>query len=195
MNSKTKNNFTNFFQTMVLFGIVLIISQLLLTYVLGNEIVNGPSMEPTLYEGQKLLSVKNFKVKRNDIVVLKAPDKIDTLYIKRVIGLPGDKVASKNDILYINDKPIKQPYLTKEIKQKKLEQFNNTYGQSQSLYTNDFTLKSLFDVDRVPKGEYLVMGDNRPISHDGRSFGFVKRNSLSGKVLLRYWPLNKFRGF
>ena len=181
MNSKTKNNFTNFFQTMVLFGIVLIISQLLLTYVLGNEIVNGPSMEPTLYEGQKLLSVKNFKVKRNDIVVLKAPDKIDTLYIKRVIGLPGDKVASKNDILYINDKPIKQPYLTKEIKQKKL--------------TNDFTLKSLFDVDRVPKGEYLVMGDNRPISHDGRSFGFVKRNSLSGKVLLRYWPLNKFRGF
>ena len=56
MNSKTKNNFTNFFQTMVLFGIVLIISQLLLTYVLGNEIVNGPSMEPTLYEGQKLLS-------------------------------------------------------------------------------------------------------------------------------------------
>lgn len=195
MNSKTKNSLINFFQTMILFGIVLIISQLLLTYVLGNEIVNGPSMEPTLHEGQKLLSIKNFKVKRNNIVVLKAPDKIDTLYIKRVIGLPGDKVSSKNDVLYINDKPVKEPYLTPKTKQKGLEQFNNTYGQNQTQYTNDFTLQDLFHVDKIPKGEYLVMGDNRPISHDGRSFGFVKRSSLKGRIIVRYWPLNKLRGF
>ncbi|BDR56029.1 signal peptidase I [Xylocopilactobacillus apis] len=195
MNSKTNKSFTNFFQTMILFGIVLIISQLLLTYVIGNDVVNGPSMEPTLYNGERLLSARNFKVKRNDIVVLKAPDKVNQLYIKRVIGLPGDKVESKNDQLYINGKKIAQPYLSASKEKKGLAQFNSTYGANQTQYTNDFTLKQLFHVDRVPKGEYLVMGDNRPVSHDGRSFGFLKRSSLTGKIFVRYWPFNKFRFF
>lgn len=195
MNSKTNKSFTNFFETMILFGIVLIISQLLLTYVIGNDVVNGPSMEPTLYNGQRLLSARMFKVKRNDIVVVKAPDKVDTLYIKRVIGLPGDKVEAKNEQIYINGKKIDQPYLNSKKEQEGLEQFNNTYGQNQTQYTQDFTLQDLFHVDRVPEGEYLVLGDNRPVSHDGRAFGFLKRESLIGKVFVRYWPLNELKGF
>ncbi|BDR58105.1 signal peptidase I [Xylocopilactobacillus apicola] len=193
MDSKTNRSFTNFFQTMILFGVVLIISQLLLTYIVGNDVVNGPSMEPTLYNGQRLLSAKMFKPKRNDIVVLKAPDRPGDLYIKRVIGMPGDTVESKNDQLYINGKRVDQPYLSKEKEEKGLEQFNNVSGQNQSQYTIDFTLENLLHEKRVPEGEYLVMGDNRPVSHDGRSFGFVKRSSLIGKVFVRYWPINKFR--
>jgi signal peptidase I len=180
---------------MVLFGVVLIISQLLLTYVIGNDRVSGPSMEPTMYDGEKLISARMFKVKRNDIVVLKAPDKIDTLYIKRVIGMPGDKIESKNDQLYINDKKVDQPYLPKEKRKEILEHFNEFYGQNQTQYTMDFNLKERFHVDRVPEGQYLVMGDNRPVSHDGRDFGFVKRNALIGKVFVRYWPITKFKVF
>jgi signal peptidase I len=113
---------------------------------------------------------------------LKAPDQKGALYIKRVIGTPGDMVTSKNDKLYINGKNIPEPYL------------NNSYERKAhklgELYTNNFTLK-----ERVPKDSYFVMGDHRDVSKDSRYFGFVKRSALVGRVIFRYWPFNQWRTF
>ncbi|WEV50304.1 signal peptidase I [Lactobacillus sp. ESL0731] len=168
----------------VMMVVILGIFWLVFTYALSNDSVSGPSMQPTFENNDRLISVRHFEPKRNDVVVLLAPkaanDVPGALYIKRIIGLPGDKLVSKNDKMYINGKLFKEPYLDNSLKQA-----DNAAGQT---YTTNFTYK-------VPKGYYWVMGDHRDISKDSHIFGPVKRNALVGKVVLRYWPFNKIQGF
>ncbi|AWM73725.1 MULTISPECIES: signal peptidase I [Lactobacillus] len=153
-------------------------------FVLSNDEVSGPSMQPTFEDKDRLISVRNFTPKRNDVVVLLAPkaanDTPGAMYIKRVIGLPGDKIVSKNDKMYINGKRLAEPYLNNKYKKA-----DNDAGHT---YTTNFTYK-------VPKGYYWVMGDHRDISKDSHIFGPVKRENLVGKVTFRYWPFNKIQGF
>ena len=153
-------------------------------FVLSNDEVSGPSMQPTFEDKDRLISVRNFTPKRNDVVVLLAPkaanDTPGAMYIKRVIGLPGDKIVSKNDKMYINGKRLAEPYLNNKYKK--------AYNDAGRTYTTNFTYK-------VPKGYYWVMGDHRDISKDSHIFGPVKRENLVGKVTFRYWPFNKIQGF
>ncbi|WP_070489540.1 signal peptidase I, partial [Lactobacillus sp. HMSC08B12] len=114
--------------------------------------------------------------KRNDVVIIKAPDQANAMYIKRVIGLPGDTVQSKNDALYINGKKTAQPYL------------NNKYKKADRLagvnYTSNFKIK-------LKKNQYWVMGDHRDVSKDSRYFGPIKRSKILSKAVLRYWPVTQ----
>lgn len=158
---------------------------LLFRYVLANETVSGPSMQPTFESNDRIIAVRHTKLQRGDIVILDAPDAPGELYIKRIIGMPGDTIEAKNDTLYINGKPLKEPYLTQY--KKKLPK-----GQ---LYTNNFTLKQVTGVNRVPKDSYFVMGDHRDVSKDSRYFGFVKRSAIVGEVKLRYYPFNQIKVF
>nr|WP_225423671.1 signal peptidase I [Agrilactobacillus yilanensis] len=166
---------------LVFFGI----GQFLKTYVLANEEVQGPSMQPTFETGDRIIAYRHGKVERGDVIVLKAPDEPGAYYIKRVIGMPGDTVSSKNDTTYINGKKYSEPYLT--AYKKKL-----TPG---TLYTTNFTLKSLGMGNKVPKGEYFVMGDHRDVSKDSRMIGYIPKDSVVGVVKLRYWPISDLRTF
>ena len=78
-------------------------------FVFTPVVVKGDSMDPTLIDGERVIALKNTKVKRFDIVTFPAPDDEGKNYIKRVIGLPGDAVEYKNDKLYINDKEYDEP--------------------------------------------------------------------------------------
>lgn len=156
------------------------------SFILGNYIVDGPSMMPTLHNGDRLIVNKiNYRFsqpQRFDVVIFHATPTAD--YVKRVIGLPGDTIMYKNDQLYVNNKPVREPFLAplkKELHK----------GQ---LLTWNFTLKGLTGVTKVPKGKLWVMGDNRQDSVDSRfpQIGFVSENKVVGKVDLRYWPLNSF---
>lgn len=158
---------------------------LLFRFVLSNETVSGPSMQPTFQDGDRIIAVRNFTPKRGDIVILKAPDEPGALYIKRIIGVPGDTIESKNDVMYINGKAIKEPYLT---------QYKKKLAKGQ-LYTNNFSLQSLYGVKKVPKGCYFVMGDHRDVSKDSRMIGFIKRSAIVGEVKLRYYPFNQIKVF
>lgn len=157
---------------------------LLFHFVLVNVRVSGTSMQPTFEENNRMIAVRNFTPKRNDVVALIAPkaanDVPGSVYIKRVIGLPGDKLVSKNDKMYVNGKLISEPYLINKYKKA-----DNDAGQT---YTTNFTVK-------VPKGYYWVMGDHRDISRDSHIFGPVKRKNLMGKVVFRYWPFTKIQSF
>lgn len=158
---------------------------LLFRFVLSNETVSGPSMQPTFQDGDRIIAVRNFTPRRGDIVILKAPDEPGALYIKRIIGVPGDTIESKNDVMYINGKAIKEPYLT---------QYKKKLAKGQ-LYTNNFSLQSLYGVKKVPKDCYFVMGDHRDVSKDSRMIGFIKRSALVGEVKLRYYPFNQIKVF
>ncbi len=168
-------------------GIAFIIAIIIRSFILQNYVVEGVSMMPTLQNGNRLivnkLSYHVFQPKRFDIIIFHATPTAD--YVKRVIGLPGDTITYKNDVLYVNGKKVDEPYL-KPYKSKLLP------GQE---LTKDFSLDTLDSTGRVthvPKGKLFVMGDNRLNSEDSRYFGFVDESQIVGKVDLRYWPLNEF---
>ncbi|RLQ97260.1 signal peptidase I [Falsibacillus albus] len=171
------------FEWLKAFVIGLIIFVIIRAFFFSNYVVEGKSMMPTLQDGNKLVVNKiGYEIgslHRFDVIVFHATKEDD--YVKRVIGLPGDTIEYKNDILYVNGKPQKEPYLDKyksEVMDGKL--------------TGDFTLKELTNKEKVPKGKIFVLGDNRRNSMDSRIFGFVDESKVVGKVDLRYWPLKEW---
>lgn len=136
-------------------------------------------MEPTFEHQDRLLVNKRSEIQRFDMIVFDAPDS-DSLYIKRVIGIPGDSIEVKNDVLYVNGEEIKEPYIEK-----------NKDASPTDLITGNFTLQELTGETQVPDGKYFVMGDNRLYSKDSREFGFITEDSVIGEASFRYFPFNK----
>ncbi|TMN23057.1 signal peptidase I [Lentibacillus cibarius] len=147
----------------------------------ASYIVNGESMEPTLYDGNLLMVNKVVynltDVDRFDVIVFHANERDD--YVKRVIGLPGDSIVYKSDKLYINGDYIGEPFL---------KSFKKT--SSVTPYTDDFTLEGTTGKTQVPEGKLFVMGDNRRNSLDSRKIGFVPIDEVVGKVDIKYWPFS-----
>lgn len=141
------------------------------TYFIPSE-----SMIPTLEVGDRLMVYKlafNLgTVDRGDLVVFNRPpalaDSAMKDFVKRVIGLPGEKVSAENGTLFLNGEPLDEPYLTP------------------GLLTEDFPEVS------IPEQHIFVMGDNRPNSRDSRSFGPVHEDLLVGEVFIRIWPFGDF---
>ncbi|WP_225049220.1 signal peptidase I [Lacticaseibacillus kribbianus] len=179
----------------VLIVVVVLATQALTRFVVSKDIVQGISMQPTLEDGDRLYSLRHKAVSRNDIVVIDAPDSPGDLYIKRVIGMPGDTVQVKNEKLYVNGKLQKQPYLKKAFMTAEIKSESAKANRDPATvpFTYNFSLKTLTSTGRstVPKNSYFVMGDNRLVSHDGRDFGFVTKAHVQSVVVWRYWPLNK----
>ncbi|MFD3445480.1 signal peptidase I [Microbacteriaceae bacterium 4G12] len=157
--------------------IAVVLAVIIRNFLFAPILVDGISMMPTLQDRDRMIVNKvGYKIsepKRFDIVVFKATEDKD--YIKRVIGLPGDHVQYKNDVLYINGKPYQEPYLDKYKKQ--LEEGPLTYDFEQT----------------VPKGHLLVLGDNRRFSKDSRSIGPVAEDVIIGKANIVYWPFKDAR--
>ncbi|MBO0995461.1 signal peptidase I [Bacillus sp. SD088] len=144
-------------------------------------VVDGYSMTPTLHDGDKMIVNKLGKPNRFDIIVFHAPEHKD--YIKRVIGLPGDTVEYRDDVLYINGEAYEEPYLEKS----KQELFDGKL-------TDDFTLEETpVGTETVPEGEVFVMGDNRRSSKDSRHIGTISMNEIIGDTSVVFWPLQDIR--
>ncbi|MEK5199219.1 signal peptidase I [Staphylococcus sp. FSL H8-0121] len=167
-----------------------IIIAIILTVFIGTSYtVSGESMHPTFEDRDKVIVSKISKtlnhIDSGDVIIFHATAKKD--YIKRLIGKPGDTVKYKKDQLYINDKKIKEPYL-KENKKNKVGKY----------LTEDFNSKTLKGAQghaKIPKGKYLVLGDNRQNSIDSRyDVGLIDKKQIVGKVMFRYWPISKWEG-
>lgn len=148
-------------------------------FVYAPVTVSGASMMPTLVDREKIITSKISKLKRFDIVPLKAPDAPDKLYIKRIIGLPGETLEYKNDILYINGEPYEEPYLD-EYKE-----------ATDGLLTNDFSFEELYGFKEIPEETYFVMGDNRQNSKDSRMIGVIHKDDIMGTSKIVVWPPKK----
>lgn len=163
--------------------VAFVIKQFLFTPVL----VKGASMEPTLEENDRVIVNKigpKFKsVDRFDIVVINNVmiDNEEKNIIKRIIGLPGDKIEYKNDQLYINGEKYSEPYL---------DQYKKELNDTGSL-TYDFTLEQDLGETTVPEGYYFVLGDNRRKSNDSRNpeLGFIPKEKIKGTTSIICWPI------
>jgi signal peptidase I len=143
--------------------------------------VEGNSMENTLSQGNMIAMEKISEIKRFDVIVFQLAD--GTIYIKRVIGLPGEEISYQNDQLTINGKVVKEPFLRKNIQ----------LDREDASYTTDFTLQELVGEDRLADDSYFVMGDNRRVSKDSRSFGTVSKDEILGKARFVYYPFSDMK--
>jgi len=153
-----------------------ILSFVLRTYIVEARQIPSGSMQPTLQIGDRLMVDKiifRFSAfKRGDIVIFKPTPAAkvstgaDTFFIKRIIGLPGDELTVAQGKVYINGRPLDEPY--------EAEPPEYTYGPRE-----------------VPDGMLFVMGDNRNNSADSHVWGFLPAENVKGKAFMRFWPLNR----
>lgn len=177
--------------------IIIVLIFLARMYVFSPVKVEGHSMDPTLHDSQRLITSKVSNLDRQDIITTKEPDNQNIYVVKRIIGLPGDHVKMKENVLTVNDEKIDEPYLAdfkaKFKKDKLAEEYSYSKAfQEQAANAKNFTTD--FNVT-VPENNYFVLGDNRLISKDSRIFGFVDKSLIQGKVVLRFWPLDKINLF
>ncbi len=183
------------FQWVKAIAFALVIVLVLQGFVFQPVIVKGQSMEDTLNDGQRLILYKLgyyfSNPKHDDIVVLQHqagffgdsttldnlpvfrrafPDFGEINYIKRVIGVAGDKVDIRNGSVYVNDKKLNEPYAKGK--------------------TNNNGEMSFPQV--VPEGKVFVLGDNRENSSDSRAIGFVDLKKIKGKAVFRIFPFGNF---
>lgn len=183
-----------------LLAIMLIVKK----YIMFPVAVSGHSMDPTLQDRERIMAVKLSKIERFDIVTFPAPDKPGDNYVKRIIGMPGDTVAYDNDKLLINGKEVAEPYLD-EYKQSLAEgevfTTLDTYLLDKPItptkddrWLTSFELTDLNGINEavIPEGKVLVLGDNRPVSKDGRYIGLIDMKDISGELKFSFWPLSKF---
>ena len=160
----------------ILSWILVVVAAFLLGYVLNHHVilkaeVPSGSMRNTIVEGDRLLGLKIAYLfsepKRGDIVMFPYPDNEEELYVKRIIGLPGETIEIIDGKVYIDDNPtpLDEPYL--------LDKMIGSYGPYE-----------------VPEGCYFMMGDNRNISRDSREWDnkYVEKEKIEAKVVFRYYP-------
>lgn len=171
MTEKTKDlEFLDWIKT-ILFA--LIIAFFIKIFIMDATKVEGNSMLNTLHSGDMLFVdkvSKHFKgYNRGDIVIIEAPDQKDTLYIKRIVGMPGDNIEVKNGSVYVNGEVYEENYINSE----------------ETLTTNENSSWEVKD------GEYFVMGDNRlpNASNDSRNFGPISEEKIVGHAFLRFFPI------
>lgn len=153
--------------------LIIVMVILIRTFLITPVRVNGSSMDPTLKNGEIMIlnKIKYNKndIKRFDIVVVKMDKE---LLIKRVIGLPNEEIKYVDNKLYINGEYIKEPFLNDDV------------------YTTNFSLDD-FKLKKIPENCYFVMGDNREVSLDSRTFGCFSKDKILGSANLVLFPFTK----
>jgi len=192
-----------------------VIAVFVITFVVQAFQIPSESMEKTLLVGDYLLVNKLCyggsgqgvrlmpyqKIARGDIVVFHYPVDPAQHFVKRVIGLPGDRLRLINKKVWINGKPMDEPYA------RFLEPPNGLFHDPNSMFRDNFPRLDLYVMNMdakwlkempklvedgqliVPQGHYFVMGDNRDDSQDSRYWGFVPRENIIGRPLLIYWSV------
>jgi signal peptidase I len=160
---------TFFKELLVIVLSAMIIFLLVQVFFVGRYIVDGSSMEPNLYDNQRILVNKIAYAfsgpQRGDIIVLTPPYPSEHDLIKRIIGLPGDTVEIKDRVVYINGEILNEPYISDPP----------TYTLAEQV---------------IPDNEYFVLGDNRNNSSDSHFGWTVNRDSIHGRAWFTIWPLS-----
>lgn len=140
-------------------------------HLLVNKFIYGLEIP---FTGKKIFSFK--QPQKGDVVVFKFPEDPSRDFIKRVVGVEGDIIEMRDKIVYVNEKPLIEPY-------------------AKYLSEPGAPSKEFFGPYLVPKNKLFVMGDNRDQSYDSRFWGYVDLNDLRGKALVIYWSWDSSKNF
>ncbi len=176
-NWNTRPNSENFWiESIKIVGLSFFLALGIRTFAAGAFFIPSSSMKPTLGINDRLivskLSYDFDNPLRGDIVVFSPPDivqqeeKSSDPFIKRIVGLPGDRVEVKSGAVYVNSCLVRENYIA--------DRPDYSYGPV-----------------TVPPDSYLVLGDNRNNSYDSHYWGFVPRDRIIGKAVYRFWPLDR----
>ena len=187
------------------------------TFVVQAFKIPTPSMEDNLLVGDHLLVNKFLfskpdsvigkllpfrEIKHGDIIVFKYPEDLTKNYVKRAIGLPGDHLRVENQTVFLNGKPLEEPYTfhkEPDVRNRPVrdnfpmlaEQINRfpDYQQNKDIFDSFFFYKEHTQGREIviPPDFYFAMGDNRDNSADSRYWGFVPRKNIVGRALIIYW--------
>ena len=152
----------------------LVIAVVVILFIYQPVKVEGTSMMPSLVDQERIFINKFVykfgisNVDRGDTVVFWFPGDPSKSYIKRVIGVPGDKVEVKNGVVFVNGSRLAESYVPPEYRD-----------------------NSFMPPERVPDDQFFVLGDHRSSSNDSRSWGMVPRRYIYGKAVFVYWPPSK----
>ena len=189
MSAFHKSTLREYFESIV---VAVILALFIRTFVVQAFKIPTGSMEQNLLIGDHLL-VNKFvfsptatdaersllpvtSINRGDVIVFKYPEDPERDFIKRVIGLPGDVVEVRHKRVYIDGRPLDEPYVY--------------YLRPPSAAASPFgvaDLREQYGPVTVPPSEYFVMGDNRDNSQDSRYWGFLPRDLVKGRALIIYW--------
>lgn len=161
-----KNAFFSFIRDTVIALALGIFLFLVFQFFFQFYTVDGPSMNETLADGQRMLVLKTTKQpSRGDVIIFHTPPAsgVDEIFVKRVIGLPGDVIEIKNGVVFVNNEPLQEDYI-----------INNPKINMEAVVVKD--------------KEYFVLGDNRLVSYDSHNFGCVPQENIIGKALFVVWP-------
>jgi len=144
-------------------------------------VVEGPSMQPNFYTGERLIVNKliyDFRApKRGEVIVFHATEDKD--YIKRVIALPGERVRVEGDHVYVNGQLLDEPYIREAVEQ----------ARQRGTFYNVRN----FPETTVDEGTVFVLGDNRSNSQDSRDIGMIEFNRIVGRADIIFWPLSRLQ--
>jgi signal peptidase I len=153
-------------------ALAVVVAAFIIVFLYQPVRVEGTSMLPNLEDQDRLfvnkMAFRVGEIHRGDVVVFEYPRDHTKSYIKRVIGLPGDRVAIDHGRVYVNGKRLDEPYVP-------------------ARFADDDSQPELL----IRPGEFFVMGDHRNISFDSRSFGPVSRDLIFGKAAFVYWPMDQ----
>jgi signal peptidase I len=171
-----KSVFREYFESLI---VAVVLALFVRTFVFQAFKIPTGSMEPNLLVGDHLIVNKMTftSVHRGDVIVFKFPKEPDRDFIKRVIGLPGDKIELKRKTVYVNGQPLVEPYAHfLEAPRAEADPVSDDVRQDYGPVT-------------VPSDQYFMMGDNRDNSEDSRYWGFLPKSYIKGKAEFMYFSL------
>jgi signal peptidase I len=169
-------------------AIALLFSLLIRIYIAEARYIPSGAMEPTLQVNDRLVidkvSYRWSNPRKGDIVLFNPTSTLrqqgfKDAFIKRIIGIPGDRIELKQGSVYVNGRRLAEPYVA------------NSSPTSAEVCSMEATPAFLAEPVTIPKDSYLVLGDNRTNSYDGRCWGLVSRSEIIGKATQRFWPLKR----
>ncbi|MFB3915496.1 MAG: signal peptidase I [Terriglobales bacterium] len=194
-------------------AVTVVIAIFVIAFIVQAFQIPSESMENTLLIGDYLLVDKVHysgdglwgrilpygEIRRGDIIVFRYPVHPQQHFVKRVIGLPGDRVRIVNKRVFVNDAPVREKYVV--YRSGAHDPYRDDFPNTKALNTNVdprwwLQMRSLVSGRElvVPADSYFVLGDNRDESLDSRYWGFVPRESIIGRPLLIYWSLRTAPG-
>lgn len=171
---KAKGGLAELIEFVAIVGVIVLVIHYLIA---EPHLVSGNSMVPNFHDGDYIitnkLATRFAELQRGEVIILQYPRDPNKVFIKRIIGMPGERLKIMDNVVYINGQLLSEPYLPKDT----VTQVRGFMADGEEI--------------TIPEGQYFVMGDNREGSSDSREWGPEKKELIIGQAIFRYWPINK----